>query len=974
MYPTFFFRSSCKWVWGLILSVMAALLLLLILPAQASSRFAVSGYTITQWNIEDGLPHNLPLSIAQDSRGRLWIGTWEGVARFDGHAFSVFDHRNTGQADLSGSAALLAEADGSLLVGSSRGIYHRRHGQWELLHPDLKGVRSEVMVRKRDGSLWFASSDQLMGLLPDRSLQKVALGSGPVQVFGMVELANGQLLLGTENGLFHLDSGKVQPWAPGNVLAGTPVLHISDDTSGWLLSTTNGVWHLSKDNHLHPVGPRTRVDRAVRDKDGLIWLNLHQGDLVRMNAQGGLTHFPLDGLRARTIFIDREGALWGGTTQGLFKISRGVAEALPDADGYVRAVLEDAQGTLWIGHSQGLRRVAGDSVQEVLQGSVLALARAADGNGIWAGTYDRGVIHVDRHGRIRERILTSQGRTYGLVRSLLQTADGTVWIGTGAMGLLRWRNGGLEKVGDENTLPMRLVQVLYADPAGGVLVGSDTGMAQVSEDGSIRYWAPETALPANSVFDFLRDPDGTLWIASDGGLLRKRGEDMVVFDSRVGLPRKKIFRLLDDGRHFWLSSTRGVFRVSRDDLADVADGRRHYLSVAVVDHTDGIPGGQGNGGSWPAGWRTDDGRLLFPTADGVGSVDARRVASRQLEAVPIELERVLVDGVSMDPQGGLHVSPDTRRLAFTFTGLSYQAPERVRYRYRLVGFDPEWIEAGAIGQAVFTNLPAGSYQFQMEAMSLPVDWDARARVGSKSFEVVVDAPLWQHPGVVLLAVGALLALLYGLMWLRMLTYRRRQQLLNSIIDERTDELLEKNLALESTGHERDALVRKLAYLANHDALTELPNRRAGDEYLQNALARAQKTGAGLCVALLDVDWFKRVNDQRGHEAGDRLLCHLARALEGSDCGTIFAARHGGEEFLLVLDGIALPVALYRMERLRNEIEQRPVVMADGSKFHYTVSIGVAAFGPQQDISLTLLAAADANLYQAKRAGRNRVVG
>ena len=964
-------------------SGMAALWLLCLLlaapAAQALSRTLVGTHTITQWTVEDGLPHNLPLAITQDRAGWMWVATWEGVVRFNGHAFTAFDRRNADGIDLAGASSLLAEDDGSVLAGTSHGVYRFQHARWQAL-PALHGIPAELMFRAADGALWLASGQRVYRLDRSGELQPIPLGDAPVQVFGFAELPGGQILLGSENGLFAVHDGQVQPWQPAAALAGRPVLHISPDGAGWLLATVDGAWQLHADGRLQAVGPRVRVDRAVRGPDGEIWLNPHQGDLRVINASGQELAVPFAGLRARTLHADHDGGIWGGSSRGLFRVVEGAALAVPGSEGYVRAVLQDARGTLWVGHAHGLRRLADGQAREVLQPlpavagtSVLALGLAADGNGLWAGTYSRGVLRIDADGRLMQRIDIAQGRTSGLVRAVLQTADGTLWIGTAAMGLLRWRDGQLQRIDAAQGLPLGHVQALYADPQGGVLVGGPDGMAHVTADGQVRYWQPDRELPARSIYDFLRDADGTLWIASDRGLLRLRDGQFAVLDHRFGLPQERLFRLLDDGQHLWLSSNRGVLQVARAQVQQVLDAAKGHVRVWVVDHTDGLPG-QTNGGSWPAGWRTDDGRLLFATGDAVGEVLPGRLASARSLQVPVEVERISVDGQLRARGQPVVMQADSRRLRVDYIGLDFQAPDRVRYRYRLLGFDPEWIEAGRSATASYTNLPAGEYRFEVEAVPLPRDWEDRARIGTASLPVIVRAPLWQHPGVIGLALVGLGAGVYGIVWLRTRRYRQRQLQLQRVIATSTRVLMVKNDMLEANARERDALLQQLAHQASHDTLTGLPNRRAAESHLQRAYVQAQTHGTPLSVALLDVDHFKAINDGYGHDAGDCVLRALGERLSDLRGTALYGSRHGGEEFLLVLEGLGEQDAWEALERLRRAIAAAELVLDDGRRLRYTVSIGLATLGGEVRSLRQMLITADSRLYVAKGKGRNRVVG
>lgn len=210
--------------------------------------------------------------------------------------------------------------------------------------------------------------------------------------------------------------------------------------------------------------------------------------------------------------------------------------------------------------------------------------------------------------------------------------------------------------------------------------------------------------------------------------------------------------MIDDGRgYFWLSSNHGVFRIARSDFDQLDAGTREQLSVEVVDRSDGMPGNQGNGSSAPAGWMTQSGQLLFPTAAGLGVIDPARVGTLQGHRVPIVFERLLVDGM-VQPLNGLHrFGAETRRIAIGYAGLNFRGPDKVRYRYRLEGFDPDWVDADSTSEAVYTNLPPGRFRFRVQAMSLPVDWRQTALLGESSLVIALAPPWWRRGEVIALA-------------------------------------------------------------------------------------------------------------------------------------------------------------------------------------------------------------------------------
>jgi len=644
---------------------------------------------------------------------------------------------------------------------------------------------------------------------------------------------------------------------------------------------------------------------------------------------------------------------------------------------YVRALIQSADGDVWIGHSEGLDRMRGDAISRVrlLPGnrrdaSVLALATR--GATLWAGTYNQGVFRLDAAGRVVQQIRLP-GTVQPLIRSLLSESDGSLWIGS-SEGLFHYQQGKLRHYGLDQGLPGPAVHALYRDLSGVLWIGTNGGMASLEPDGKLHGWSADLDFPARYVFDFLGDHNGDLWMATDHGLLRKRGLDITVFDHRNGLPRDKIFRVIDDGAgHLWLPSNQGVFRLDRHDLIAVAAGARTHLAVQVLDHTDGMPSSQGNGASSPAGWLTDQGELLFPTAGGLAVIDPQRVdGPTRLRKFPVVIDSVVVDGDPQPLRSGYALPAGVERIAVAYAGLGFRAPDKMRYRYRLEGFDNDWVEAGSRIEAIYTNLPPGKYRLRVQAMSLPLDWENTRRGGEAELNLDIAAPLWQRPWVHWLSGLVLFALLLLLLGWRATSYRLRQKRLNNEIAARTQELSEKNRALEQADFERASLLQRLEHQAMHDALTGLPNRRAGDACLQKALVQALADGTPLNVALVDVDHFKQINDRYGHEAGDQVLRDIASLLQLRLGKQQFVARHGGEEFLVVMPGLSLEAAVEALQELRTRLARLRFEEVD-AEVSVTVSIGVAALGLGQMTGRTLLAAADRQLYRAKHEGRNRVL-
>lgn len=958
----------------------------------------VDEYTIARWTMEDGLPHNLVHAISQDAEGYLWAGTWEGAARFDGRRFTPYDAGTVPGLEVEGVRAITPHPQGGMVLSLGRvgpGVLRFHEGRWQRL-PGKTGTLADVSVLRYgpDGALWIGTDHSLFRLGRDGELQDIGSTQARLaneRVLAILPLPDGKALVGNRHGLFRIDNGRASEWGRETGLPETSVLAIQASRwGGILVGGSAGAWRLEHGRAEQITGER--AEAMLEDRHGNLWISTLDG--LRRYAQG--RHETLgerNGLMGRlapSLFEDRDGLLWVGTTNGLYRISDGPVFGLARSSGlrdiYVRAIIERPGQGVWIGHPMGVDVwQAGQSraVPLAFDGktdpSVLSMANARDG-GLWIGTYDQGVIHLPaavEGAQARPwRIDESDGLPSNHVRALLERADGSLWIGSNE-GVSVYRDGRIVRHYDASDgLPDGNVYMLYETAQGVLWIGTSNGMAMMRRDGTVRTWLPMSDFPAVAAFDFLADPDGSLWIASDRGLLHWRDDRFVQFDHRQGLPNNRLFRLLeDDNGDFWTSSNRGVFRISRAALTAVENRHLARLPVEAFTHADGLPSSQANGASAPSGWPMRDGKLWFATANGIGVIDPDDARRQRAQGITLVVESVEADGRVLTPQERHALRADTRRVVIRFTGLNQRAPERLRYRYRMVGFDRGWIETdnGIAHDAVYTNLPSGKLRFEVQVMNAPADWSKPEDAVTQTVELHKASPWWLRAWAVAVYAILLVLLGWGLLLLAMRRQRLRQRRLQALVDARTSELSEKNAQLEQAGDANARLLEQLAHQARHDPLTGLANRRAGDAFLAEALDVSRREGRPLSVALIDIDHFKGVNDRHGHAFGDEVLSQIAALAEQQAGGheDVLIARYGGEEFL-VCQQLPWSTARARLERLREGIAQASIATPDGGVLHCTVSIGVAELEAGQDVR-DLLRVADERLYKAKQQGRNRLV-
>lgn len=935
--------------------------------------------------MEDGLQHNLVHAVAQDRDGYLWVGSWEGAARFNGRYFVAFDEHSLPGIPLVGVRTILRDADDALLFGTTQhGVIRLADGIWSRLEPTVeRKLRVISLARAHDGSLWMGTDRSVWRLWPDGrldSLEDIGLPHGVV--FALLDLGERGMLIGSAHGLFGFRDGHLQDIGSQHGLDGTHIRTLLRRRDGSLIvGGDHGAFLLEGDAPARLLLSQ-QVESLLEDRDGTLWLGTATGGLVRLRdgiAEAIDARLGLDGRGSQALMEDREGLLWAGTTNGLYRIADAAAFGLDTSrglgDNYPRVILRHVDDTMYVGHASGLDRWRGDAIEPVsmhgLESSVLALAPARDG-GLWLGTYDRGVLHLSMQDMVQP-LEGLDGLRSRHVRALQETADGSLWIGTPNGLSRRHPDGRLEHIENQPGQLDSFVRGISPARDGGLWISHSTGLMRWHPDERMQRWHSEEDFPGMGSFDVLETTDGSAYIGTDHGLLRLRNGQITQYDRHAGLPSETLLRLLQGPQGvLWVCSNRGAFRIDPAQLEEIDAGIRTTLSVDVLDHAKGMPSSQCNGGSSPAGDFDGLGRLWLPTARGVAVIDPDATVAHNRVEVPVQIESLHVDAKPLAPTMRHKLQASSRRVVVRYVGLHFRDPLGVRYRYRMAGFHDDWMDAGSDTEAVYTNLPSGPLRFEVQAAMSPVDWNAPGEFPTAVLELEQLPPYWRQPWFFTLVLIGLSGVILALLAWRSASYRRRQAALTRIIEERTRELRTKNNALRRAGRERESLLQQLAWQAMHDDLTGLPNRRAGKARLGEAVHAAESTGEPLCVALLDIDHFKRINDAYGHEAGDTMLRHICTLMnQAGFVAPEHIARYGGEEFLLLLPGMTLDTAAAHLRTLVRGIAISPATLADGRLLACSVSVGVTQWQPG-DTPDFIVAQADRSLYVAKERGRDRV--
>lgn len=963
------------------------------------------------------LPNNFVWQIDEDASGDLWIGTdGGGLARWQRKTDTFVSYR----ANPDDASSLPSDQVRAVEVGRGGWVFvGTKGGGMARLDP-----RTGRFVRYRhDGA------------------SPTSLASDTVNAIH--EEKGGTLWVGTSGGLDHLDAaGAFQHYVhmasdPGS-LSDDDVRSIFEDRQGalWIGTFRGGLNRLQRgvsrfERFRHdPRNPQSLADdcvhAALEDRAGRLWVATRAG-LDLLLPGGRFARYSHDAANplslgddeAMALYEDRGGVLWVGTRAG--GISKwnpatwgfGHVAADPrDPDGlsndYVTSFSEDASGRLWVGTMGGginvLDRGTGRFLHYAAKAGrpgslsddrVMALLHDREGT-LWAGTMDGGLNRFDAAHGIFEAYRSDPARpgtiSSNAVTSLFEDHEGTLWIGTYGGGLNRMDRGRRtfsafrHSASDPRSLSKDIVTCITEGRSGELWVGTEGGGLNRLDPrtGEFRSFRHDpnvaTSLSDDTVYSLHLDADGVLWVGTRGGLhrledasLSKGAARFKVFNQSLGLPNDVIYGIEPDGSgRLWLSTNGGLVRF---------DPRAETLRDYSASH-----GLQGNEFNFGAHYRTARGELLFGGPGGFNQFFPERLQTNE-HAPPVVLTALLK--ANRPVAGGIPV-PNLEELnlgyrdvvTFEFAALDFAAPERNRYMYKLEGFDAGWIDLGTVHRVTYTNLDAGDYGLRVKAANNDGVWNEKGL----TVRLHVIPPVWRSRWAYSLYAAAL-ALTLLLLWrsqhrrvAREVEYRRR---LEQEVQVRTQELARQNTKLE-------ALNEQLLQTSLTDALTGLRNRRFLFEELPKELSLVlrgheelrlgvRQHAPHLIFMMVDLDWFKPINDTCGHAAGDRVLVQVRAILEKACRTSDVLIRWGGDEFLVVGRANDIEGVEVVPERIRTMIEQSSFDLGDGQVAHITCSIGFTCYpspAPRLlDLSIEqIVGLADVALYAAKKAGRNAWVG
>lgn len=746
------------------------------------STIAFAQYRFDVLNTDTGLPQNSVYSILQTRDGYLWFTTLDGLVRYNGAQFTVFNKANAPGIRSNRFRCLYEDSDGTLWIGTEDGgVTRYRDGRFETYGTEdgLPGNLVDQIRRTPDGDLIVLTATGLARMRGEKfeviskDMQSIDASPGIVGPSGATWYRLARELRRVKDGQttsYQIPTGNVALY--GLYQVGT----LYEDRQGrlWIGDMRPGELWMLKDGMLTRYGPSDGLPPApifnfYEDREGTMWF-CSTGGLIRLKDGRFTSYTTAQGLSSnfiQCVFEDREGTIWIGTREnGLMRMTPRVVTTLSEKDGLrgkiFYPVIEDLTGAIWVGNV-GVNRIRDGRVDFYplnhspqysipnqpgarLNAEITALHEDRQGR-LWI-SHNAGAYRYERGQFIEDQQMGKLGPSY----AIYQDTGGAFWFGQDET-LKRFQDGEVKTFGKADGLN-GYVQPIHEDSRGRIWIGSYGGLAQYV-DGRLVLLTEKDGLSSNRVRAIYEDSDGVLWIGTyDGGLNRFKDGRFTSYTMKEGMFSNGVFAILEDARgNFWMSSNQGIYRVRKQQLNDFAEGKIPKIDSISYGKADGMLSTECNGARHPAAIKTRDGRMWFPTFDGVAVVDPEAVSFNSVPP-PVVIEDVILDRVEMDHNLPQEIRPGQGNLEIRYAGLSFIKSESMRFKYKLEGLDQDWMDVGNRRVAYYPQLSPGSYTFHVIAANSDGVWNE----SGAWLKVTVIPPFyrtWWFTAMTLLGVAGL---------------------------------------------------------------------------------------------------------------------------------------------------------------------------------------------------------------------------
>lgn len=773
----------------------------------------ITQYRLESWQEERGLKHNSIISVTQSQDGYLWLATYAELYRFDGVTFKNYEHHLANGLP----RILFQDSRGKMWIGTTDGLFTYSQGKFNqaTIDPSVPKKTITAISELHDGTILIGTQSGIISFdgntFRDRSAEFDVNGT---TVWSINETGDGEIWLGTDRGVRRKTFSYVEQIdTTSGSLKHNVVRSIIEDRFGniWMGTAGGGITRYrngSFSTFTTADGLPSNVIRVIyEDRNGSVWIGSSGGGLSRYLNGRFETLTSLDGLTTDVVWAlcqDREGSLWIGTGGGgLNRLRDSRFTALTKKEGlgnnFLWTVYEDRKGTQWIGtNGGGITAWENGSARTYTLGTTplsnIVRTILDDRSGtLWIGTAD-GVYFSSTQSSYSFKPyprITAKN-----IFTITQTKEKTIWFGTLNDGIYELQNSRLAQYTSANSLIRNTVRAITQHPDGSVWFGTDSGIVILSTKNGKKEWvsfSKNSELGKDEVRDIYIDSDSVVWIGTDRGSLRRfYNNTLTQYTESQGYGAVAVHDIQeDDLGYFWLSCNKGIYRVKKQDLHSIARGEKEHADFNLYGIVDGMGSNECNGGSQPAGWKMRNGTIWFPTMKGVTIVSPQKLPTNTI-VPPVYVENVSADGKDLEfVDNSVNLEAGSNRITINFSALSLLAPDNVRVKYMLEGYDTDWIDGGNSRTVSYTNISPGTYTFKVTAANNDGVWNT---VGATA--QLIQLPhfyqtAWFGISVMLFITG----IIFSAYRLRINALKDRERELELLVEERTFNLqLEKERA------------------------------------------------------------------------------------------------------------------------------------------------------------------------------------
>jgi PAS domain S-box-containing protein len=790
----------------------------------------LSQYIYRNWNAQNGMPSDVSVNLFQSTDGYIWAATYNGIIRFDGANFSVYD------------------------LNSIEGL-------------GKSSVQIQSLAQGSDGTIWFATLQGIVGYKNFnffRDLNLNELNSTIVETLYFDSKTN-SLWIGTNsNGLFRYRGNKLESFPDLQDITKAVVNCIISDENGviWIGTEAGEIIRL-KDGLFDIVTLNIRLGSIggfYVNKTGKTWVATGKG--IYYIESEKLFSFPeLSGINATDIIEDSYGSLWIGSQNGMYRysIEQKKVEVINEGNGFpsnlVRNIAFDREGNLWVAtYRKGIVQISDGcvvnySVDEGLSSNVITGIAQADSNRFYLGD-EAGVINILENGRIsvlktkmaipRDRLkhlLVDSNKTlwistYGglmridkhsnekmfnfstgfpseSIRLTFEDSKNNIWVGTRTDGLFRLNSNGeiLQLYNQKNGLTSNYIMGLEEDAKGRIIVATKNGINFIEKNSISKHLSAKEGMPGNFAFNVYADSKNVLWITSNDGLIRVENDTTIfVFSITNGLFDNVVYDVLEDNDGFlWIPSNFGVVRISKMDLESFAAGKSNSFSQRIFGQSDGMKNSNCIGAT--KSLKASNGIMYFQTSAGVAVINPKTIVE-EIEYNDILFENIVAESKRYYPSAdGFKIPPGNKRFQVHFTALNFTSPDKLKFRFKLEPFDNDWVLAGNERLARYTNINPGKYKFTVNVSGVDGYWS------TQHFTIPIEVePLWHQTVWARLIISLIIAFFIWFIYkLRMHTIKLQREELENQVNLRTSLIAQQKVEMEHLAVEFE----KLSIVARH---------------------------------------------------------------------------------------------------------------------------------------------------------------